>query len=130
MARRVYPTVAEALEIHRRLIAEFGGGDGLRDLGRLEAAILRPQTGYYEDLFDEAASLMESLANNHAFLDGNKRISLALTDVFLRMNGQYLEVGAPTAYKFIMSAMQRGEFHFGLIRQWIRSYARPLSSSG
>jgi len=87
MAAHVYPTVAEAIEIHRQLIDEFGGMHGLRDRGLLEAAIYRPQNGYYDDLVHEAAALMESLANNHAFLDGNKRISFAVTDTFLRMNG-------------------------------------------
>ncbi len=79
MEQRLYPTVAEAIEIHRQLIDEFGGRHGLRDRGRLEAAIFRPQMGYYNDLVDEAAALMESLANNNAFVDGNKRISFALT---------------------------------------------------
>jgi death on curing protein len=92
MPGRVYPTVAEAIEFHNQLIEEFGGTQGLRDKGRLEAAILRPQTGYYGTLAEEAAALMESLANNHAFLDGNKRTSFAVADTFLRLNGSYLEV--------------------------------------
>jgi len=92
MPVRVYPTVAEATEIHKQLIQEFSGTQGLRDKGRLEAAILRPQTGYYGTLAEEAAALMESLANNHAFLDGNKRASFAVTDTFLRLNGFYLSL--------------------------------------
>jgi len=69
MAERIYLTVAEALEMHRQLIEEFGGSHGLRDQGGLEAAIFRPQIGYYNNLAEDAATLMESLANNHAFVD-------------------------------------------------------------
>ena len=119
MEQRLYPTVAEAIEIHRQLIDEFGGRHGLRDRGRLEAAIFRPQMGYYNDVVDEAAALMESLANNHAFIDGNKRISFALTDTFLRLNGHYLEVDPVAAHKFITETIGRGQFRFRILREWI-----------
>lgn len=126
MPGRVYPTVAEATEIHKQLIDEFGGTHGLRDKGRLEAAVLRPQTGYYNALAEEAAALMESLANNHAFLDGNKRTSLAVTDTFLRLNGFYLEANPSEAYNFITEAMSKGEFRFDRIRDWISSHLKSL----
>ncbi len=126
MEQRLYPTVAEAIEIHRQLIDEFGGSHGLRDRGRLEAAIFRPQMGYYNDLVEEAAALMESLANNHAFIDGNKRISFALTDTFLRLNGHYLEVDPVAAHKFITQTIGRGEFHFRILREWIADHLSQL----
>lgn len=122
MEQRLYPTVAEAIEIHRQLIDEFGGRHGLRDRGRLEAAIFRPQMGYYNDLVDEAAALMESLANNHAFIDGNKRISFALTDTFPRLNGHYLEVDPVAANKFITETIGRGQFRFRILREWIADH--------
>jgi death-on-curing protein len=122
----VYPTVAEAKEFHKQLIDEFGGIHGLRDEGRLVAAILRPQMGYYESLAENAAALMESLANNHAFLDGNKRISFAVTDAFLRLNGFCLDLEPMGAYKFIIGAMSKGELRFDLIRDWIASHLKPL----
>jgi len=126
MAEYVYPTVAEAMEMHRLLIDEFGGMHGLRDNGLLEAAIYRPQNGYYDDLIHEAAALMESLANNHAFLDGNKRISFAVTDTFLRMNGYYIEIEALTAHQYITEAIGRREFRVGQIREWLTRNARAL----
>lgn len=126
MPNFVYPTVAEAKEFHRKLIEEFGGTHGLRDEGRLEAAILRPQTGYYETLAENAAALMESLTNNHAFHDGNKRIAFVLSDAFLRLNGSYLEVEPVAAYEFIVGAMSRGEFRFSVIRDWISSHLKSL----
>src|SRR5690242_1379446 len=111
----IYPTFAEAKEFHKNLIEEFGGTHGLRDEGRLEAAILRPQTGYYESLAENAAALMESLVNNHAFHDGNKRIGFAVTDSFLRLNGSYLDVDGLEAYKFITGSMASGTFRFDVI---------------
>jgi death-on-curing protein len=127
MAEYLYPTVAEALEMHRQLIDEFGGMHGLRDRGLLEAAIYRPQNGYYDDLIHEAAALMESLASNHAFLDGNKRISLAVTDTFLRINGYHLEVEAVTAHRFITEAIGKREFRIRQIREWLSKHVQPLS---
>jgi len=126
MPGRVYPTVAEAKEFHKQLIDEFGGIHGLLDAGRLEAAVLRPQTGYYATLVEEAAALMESLANNHAFLDGNKRTSFAVTDTFLRLNGSCLQVDPLHAYKFMTEAISNGEFRFDRIRDWISSHLKPL----
>jgi death-on-curing protein len=126
MAERIYLTLAEALEMHRQLIEEFGGSPGLRDRGRLEAAMFRPQIGYYNSLAEEAAALMESLANNHAFVDGNKRVSFAMTDTFLRVNGFYLEVDSVAAYKFITQAITRGRFRFGVILKWILSNMKPM----
>jgi death-on-curing protein len=115
--RYIYLTLAEAIEMHRQLIDEFGGIHGLRDQGLLEAAIFHPQNGYYDDLVHEAAALMESLANNHAFLDGNKRISLAATDTFLRINGFYLELETVAAYKFITESITKREFRISQIRE-------------
>jgi death-on-curing protein len=126
MAEHLFPTVAEAVEMHRLLIEEFGGLHGLRDRGLLEAAIYRPQNGYYEDLLHEAAALMESLASNHAFLDGNKRISFAVTDTFLRLNGYHLEVEPLAAQRFITEAISRREFRIRQIREWIVAHTQPL----
>ncbi len=124
--RYIYLTVAEAVEMHRQLIDEFGGIHGLRDKGLLEAAVFRPQNGYYDDLLHEAAALMESLASNHAFLDGNKRISLAMTDTFLRVNGYYLELEPMAAYRFITESISKREFRIQQIRAWLTAHVKPL----
>ena len=127
MPPRIYLTVAEVIEIHRRLIEEFGGPHGIRDQPLLESAIFRPQNGYYSSLFEEAAALMESLGNNHALLDGNKRISFAVTDTMLRANGYFLGVDSHEAQKFIEGSIQKHVFRFPLIRDWIVSVTKPLS---
>jgi death on curing protein len=126
MAGRIYPTVAETIETHRLLIEEFDGSHGLRDRGLLEAAIMRPQSGYYGSLIEEAAALMESLANNHAFFDGNKRISFVMTDALLRANGYFMDVEASEAHQFITGSIEKREFRFDVIRDWLASCAKPL----
>ena len=126
MPRSLYLTVAEAIEMHRQLVQEFGGIPEIRDRGLLEAAIFRPQSGYYDDLVHEAAALMESLANNHPFMDGNKRVSFAATDTFLRLNGYYLSVEASAAHKFITDSIAKREFRIGHIRTWLSVHIRPF----
>jgi death on curing protein len=123
--RYIYLTVAEVLEMHRQLIDEFGGAHGLRDRGLFEAAVFRPQNGYYDDLIHEAAALMESLGTNHAFLDGNKRICLAATDTFLRINGFFLELETLAAHKFITESIAKREFRVRQIREWLAAHVRP-----
>ncbi len=121
-----YLTVAEVYQMQHRLIDMFGGLHGVRDKGAVEAAVFRPQTGYYNSLEEEAAALMESLGNNHGFLDGNKRIAFTAADVFLRRNGFYIEVRAAAAYEFINGSMERREFRLAKILEWIRRHCKPL----
>ncbi|HET6176975.1 MAG TPA: type II toxin-antitoxin system death-on-curing family toxin [Candidatus Sulfotelmatobacter sp.] len=123
---REYLTVAEGYRMQNRLIDLFGGLHGVRDAGAVEAAVFRPQTGYYESIAEEAAALMESLGMNHGFLDGNKRIAFTAADVFLRRNGFYLEVAADEGYHFIEGSIARQEFRFGKILAWISEHLKRL----
>lgn len=123
---RVYLTVAEVYRMQHRLIDLFGGLHGVRDAGAVEAAVFRPQTGYYDSIEEEATALMESLGMNHGFLDGNKRIAFTAADVFLRLNGFYLEVSADEGHRFIEGSMERQEFRFGKILDWIRERVKRL----
>ena len=123
-----YLTIAEVYGMQHQLIEMFGGMHGVRDQGAIEAAVFRPQTGYYNSLEEEAAALMESLGNNHGFLDGNKRIAFTAADVFLRRNGFYIEVEATAGYEFICGSMERHEFRFAKILHWIRRHLKALNS--
>lgn len=114
----------EALSIHERLIEEFGGPPRVRDLGLLESALFRPQTGYYPDLAGMAAALFESLLMNHPFLDGNKRVAFFATDVFLRLNGWKLEVEAVAAHDHLIDLLERGCCDFDHLLRWLRSHLR------
>ena len=118
--------MAEVYRMQYRLIEIFGGLYGVRDKGAVEAAVFRPQTGYYASIEEEAAALMESLVNNHGFLDGNKRIAFTAADVFLRRNGFYIEVEGLDGYAFISGSMERNEFRFAQILDWIRKNIKRL----
>jgi death-on-curing protein len=124
MTERVYLTVGEVLQIHHQLIDHYGGTDRVRDKGLLESAVFRPQIGYYNSIAEEAAALMESLGNNHPFLDGNKRVAFAAAHTFLLINGYDLEVDPLAAYEFMIQSIARGEFRFGLILKWINDHIR------
>src|SRR6059058_4575331 len=113
-------TVAEVYRMQFLLIERFGGVHGVRDKNAVEAAVFRPQTGYYNSIEEEAAALMESLGNNHAFLDGNKRTAFTAADVFLRRNGFYIEVTGTEGHAFIDGSMERHEFRFARVLEWIR----------
>ena len=123
---RNYLTVAEVYQIQHLLIDRFGGMHGIRDKNAVESAVFRPQTGYYNSLEEEAAALMESLANNNGFVDGNKRTAFAATDVFLRLNSFHIDVSPAGGYEFIVGSMERQKFRFPLILDWIRAHKRPL----
>lgn len=116
-------TVADVLGIYSILMKRYGGASGLRDPGALEAALYRPQTGYYGDVISQAAALMESLANTHPFVDGNKRIAFAATDVFLRINGWQINKAPLQIYADMMKMFESGEFDISHLDPWLRSIA-------
>jgi len=109
----------EAIEIHSVLIRRFGGPEGIRDLGLLESALYRPQTGYYKSLNEMAAALFESLIKNHPFIDGNKRVAFFATDVFLRMNGYKLQVEAKAAHSFLMNLFDSNTCDLEHLLPWV-----------
>ena len=118
-----YPTVEETIAVHTRLIAQFGGSEGLRDRAALESALARPRCGYYSDLIQEAAALWESLSQNHAFVDGNKRVAVTMTAAFLRVNGYRLEFRDLDAYLFLSGLYETGRMRFDELERWLRQHA-------
>ncbi len=116
----VFLTVDEALAIHDRLIQEFGGPVGVRDLGLLESALFRPQTGYYGDIAEMATALFESLLMNHPFVDGNKRVAFFATDVFLRLNGWKFQVDPDEGHRRLIGLLEQGSCDFEHLLPWIR----------
>lgn len=117
-----YLSLDEVIAIHERLIERFGGDTGIRDKGLLESAVYRPQTGYYQDLPQMAAALFESLINNHAFVDGNKRVAFFACDVFLRLNGWKINVDGKEGYTFIAGSLERGECRYENLLPWIMKH--------
>ena len=116
-----YLTVADVLAMHADQIERYGGSEGIRDMGALESAIYRPQTGYYADVIEEAAALWESLAQNHPFIDGNKRTAFAATYTFLAINGLRITAEAEAAYGFISGLYARNDFAFDHLELWLRT---------
>lgn len=112
--------------LHRFLINTFGGAHGIRDEGALESAIMRPQSGYYDDVIQEAAALMESLGINHPFIDGNKRIAFFTTDAFLRLNGKKVVCDDLEAYDFIIGLFESGSYNFEHLEKWLREHVREI----
>ncbi len=119
-----YPTVSDALDIHRHLIDRFGGSHGVRDLGALESALARPQSGYYHGLTEEAAALWESLSQNHPFIDGNKRVAVTVMAAFLSVNGFVLQFDDIEAYQFMIALYETGTFRKAELDLWLRVHAR------
>jgi death-on-curing protein len=115
-----YLTVIEVLAIHDDQIERYGGSPGVRDFGLLEAALFRPQTGYYADLIEEAAALWESLAQNHPFIDGNKRTAFAVAWTFLAINGIRITADADSIYTFISQGYEARSFNLGSLSTWLR----------
>jgi death-on-curing protein len=130
----LYPTLEEALYLHTVLIEKFGGtpgildkgilDKGLLDKGLLESTLARPRSGYYPSLSEQAAALMQSLAMNHPFADGNKRVAFALTAVFLRINGSKLTVPPQSGVRFIEKDLIERHASLEAIRRWIEEHIK------
>ena len=120
-----YVSTADALFFHKHLIERYGGAQGIRDAGALESALHRPQTGYYDTLIHEAAALLESLAMNHPFVDGNKRVAFAVVDVFLRINGHTIAADSKTIYDHLITLLERSEFDMEHLVPWLQQATRP-----
>ena len=116
-----YLTVAEVLAMHADQIERYGGSHGVRDPGLLEAALYRPQTGYYADLIEEAAALWESLSQNPAFIDGNKRTAFAAAYTFLAINGARLTADAGETWDFVSGLYETNQFSFDKLVRWLRN---------
>jgi len=116
-----YLTTIEVLAIHKILVDRYGGSHGLRDAGALESALYRPQTGYYDDLIQEAAALWESLSQNHPFIDGNKRAAFAATYTFLSVNGTKIKANSNEIIIFVKKLYDNQKFEFKELEIWLRN---------
>ena len=123
---RKYLTKGNVIFIQKDIINEFGGLHGIRDENLLDSSVMRPQSGYYNNIYEEASAMMESLALNHSFIDGNKRISFFATDVFLRMNGYFIDCETENAHQFYIENLENNSFQFESILKWLEKNIRPL----
>ena len=124
-------TIADALNAHRRALLT-GGRDGVSDLGSIESAIARPYNGYYRFIALKAAALVQSVACNHGFVDGNKRTSLILTHTLLRESGYRLDplpsdVSANEMAERMVLAVVTHKMEFDDIVSWFKARLRKIS---
>ena len=126
-----YLSLAEVLDLHRRVLGVAGGAAGLRDLGLLESAVAQPLATYggaelYAGVVEKAVALGYSLIANHPFVDGNKRLGHAALETFLVLNGFELDASVEEAERVILAvasgAMKREE-----LLAWISGVVRPLN---
>jgi death-on-curing protein len=96
MAAKWYPDMQDVLAVHQRQLERFG----------------------------EAAALWESLTMNHGFIDGNKRVGLAMTDVFLRINGRNLSATSDETLSFVIGSLEAKSFEKNLLEAWLRRHTR------
>lgn len=120
-----YITTADALFFHKQLIERYGGASGIRDVGALESTLHRPQTGYYDSIIHEAAALLESLVQNHPFVDGNKRVAFAVVDVFLRINGYTITASSQSIYNHMLKLFEERTFDMERLVPWLQEIVRP-----
>ena len=115
-----YVTTADALFFHKQLIERYGGAPRIRDVGALESALHRPQTGYYDTLIHEMAALLESLVQNHPFVDGNKRVAFAVVDVFMRINGFTITASSAAIYNRTIKLLEEHAFDMEHLVPWLQ----------
>jgi death-on-curing protein len=122
-----YLTINEVLLLHARLIQLTGGSRGVRDMGLLESALARPRSTFdgidlYPDLWAKAAALIHSLAQNHPFIDGNKRTAFAATGIFLELNGHRLVCSNDEAVDFVHRVIS-GQMALEDMAAWLKTHS-------
>lgn len=120
------------LDMHAEQLALFGGADGVRDLALLESALARPinKFAYGEnDLPVLAAAYGFGIAQNHPFIDGNKRTAFASIIVFLGLSGIELDA-SPEAATAVMLSLAAGEIGEDVLARWIADNSRALEAPG
>lgn len=126
-----YLTLEETLYLHHEAIRCFGGHPGIADLGLIQSAVNRPQATFggkelYPTIHDKAAALVESLVQNHGFVDGNKRVGAYALGLFLELNGYRLRTRGLILSDFILAIARRTIARRGMA-QWIRHHSRKTS---
>ena len=125
-----YLSYEQVVEIHEDIVAESGGSAGIRDAGALSSCVEQPQGGfgdfeYYPTIAAKAAILCFLIAENHPFVDGNKRTAHASMETFLGMNGYELNADVDESEQVILAlaASQMTQEDF---MTWVENHVVPL----
>jgi len=124
-----YLTLAEVVELHRLVLRAAGGPPGVRSLAGLESALAQPKATFegrdlYPTLIEKAAALGSSLIQNHAFVDGNKRVAHAAMETFLVLNGNEIMATTEQQERLILD-LASGQVSRDDLVAWLRRNARP-----
>lgn len=120
----------QLLALHRRVVLQSGGSDGLRDEGLARSALAQPLASFggkdlYPDLVEKAAALCFFLVSNHPLVDGNKRIGHAAMEVFLILNGFELDADTDEAEAMILE-LAAAKVDRESLTEWVRSKVVPF----
>jgi death-on-curing protein len=125
-----YVSLAEVVDLHRRLLQLAGGASGIRDLGALESAVAQPKATFegvdlHSTLVEKAAAMGFALVRNHPFVDANKRVGHAAMETFLALNGFEIEASTDEQER-LMLEIAAGRIQRGQLTDWLRQHLRPL----
>ena len=129
MADPIWVALDVVLAIHDEQLAEHGGQPGVRDQGLLESTLSRPrhQLEYGEPSIPRlAASYAFGISRNHPFLDGNKRTSLVVAELFLEMNGYALTASDSQCVTTFLQ-LAAGDLSEEQLAEWITVHSAPLA---
>jgi death-on-curing protein len=126
-----YLTLAEVIELHRRVIEQSGGSEGIRDFGGVESAVAQPQMSFggdelYPTIESKATAICFSLVMNHPFVDGNKRIGHAAMETFLVLNGFELAADVDEAEGVILD-LAAGNLPREQLLDWVTRNIQPVA---
>jgi len=126
----IWLTTDLVLALHRRALASDGGLEGIRDPGALDSALARPRSAHALGegrLVVLAAMYAQSLAKNHAFLDGNKRVAFLATFTFLGLNGREFSASEDDTTR-AFRGLASSEMSFEAFTRWLEVAARDGDS--
>jgi len=130
----IYLDTDEVIRLHEMLIQQSGGSAGIRDRGLIDSALFQPQATFggqdlYPTIAEKAAALGFSLAMNHAFIDGNKRIAHAAMETFLVLNGYEVVAGVDEQEEVFLrlaaGALDRDGFAL-----WVQQQLQTIPNAG
>lgn len=126
-----YLSLAEVVDLHRRILQVTGSAIGLRDLGALESAIAQPQATFsgvdlYPTLAEKAAALSFALIQGHPFVDGNKRVGHAAMETFLVLNGSEVVATVEDQERLILN-LAASRIERNQLVDWLRQHVKPIA---
>lgn len=124
-------SLGEVVDLHDRLLGATGGTPGIRDAGALDSSIAQPKATFagadlYPTLVEKAAALCFSLARNHPFVDGNKRIGHAAMETFLILNGSEIDAHVDEQERLILD-LTAGRMDLMQLTDWLRLHLRSFT---